>query len=69
MDGESATGQIKSFSVCMLTTYKVKWIYKHLIETAREEEPEKFLLSEGISVNGNEFIRITFKLIKWYCHW
>lgn len=33
--------------------YKVKWIYKLLIETARETEPEKFLLSEEISVNEN----------------
>lgn len=37
--------------------YKVKWIYKLFIETARETEPEKFLLSEGINVNENLFIR------------
>lgn len=43
--------------------YKAKWIYKVLIET--KAKPEKFLLSEGISVNENARVRMTFKLMKW----
>lgn len=51
---------------CMLTTTKQNEFISILLKVQeRQAEPEKFLLCNGISINENEFIRITFKLIKW----
>lgn len=45
----------------MLTTTK----QNEFLSVALKLEERQNLKSEGISVNGSEFIRITFKLIKW----
>lgn len=45
----------------MLTTIK----QNEFINVSLKLQERQNLKSEGISVNGNEFLRITFKLIKW----